>query len=203
MSTFLVRTLPVFGLVAAPVHADQNDPALEELFGRLAATSDREQGRRITGEIWSLWNDVEDSGAGTLLKNGVILMHAGHLPGALALFDRLVDRAPEFAEGWNKRATVLYLLDRNSESMEAIRRTPELEPRHFGALSGAWPHLPRAGPIRGGPDSVREDPRDQSLHARRRGEHRTRPRPRSRQPHLKRDAAPPAVSGADLAPQAA
>lgn len=136
MSTFLARTLLVFGLVAAPVYADQNDPALEELFGRLAVTSDREQGRRITGEIWSLWNDVEDSGAGTLLKNGVILMHAGHLPGALALFDRLVDRAPEFAEGWNKRATVLYLLDRNSESMEAIRRTLELEPRHFGALSG-------------------------------------------------------------------
>lgn len=136
MSTFLVRALLVICFVAGPAHADQNDPALEALFDRLAATSDREQGRRITGEIWSLWNDVDDSGAGTLLRNGVILMHAGHLPGALALFDRLVARAPGFAEGWNKRATVLYLLDRNAESMEAIRRTLELEPRHFGALSG-------------------------------------------------------------------
>jgi tetratricopeptide (TPR) repeat protein len=55
---------------------------------------------------------------------------------ALQLSTQLVDSYPEFAEGWNKRATIHYLLGNNAQSVADIRETVRLEPRHFGAISG-------------------------------------------------------------------
>ena len=67
---------------------------------------------------------------------GVEAMRLRDFDTALDVFNRVVERAPEFAEGWNKRATVHYLQNHLSESVEDIQRTLALEPRHFGALSG-------------------------------------------------------------------
>ncbi|MGE0725130.1 MAG: tetratricopeptide repeat protein [Alphaproteobacteria bacterium] len=69
-------------------------------------------------------------------RRGLAAMESGRLEDALALFDDVVAKAPDFAEGWNKRATVLYLLGRLRESAVDVARTLDLEPRHFGALAG-------------------------------------------------------------------
>ena len=63
-------------------------------------------------------------------------MSENQYPTALAAFDEVVRKAPNFAEGWNARATLHYLMDNYDDSIRDIQHTLSLEPRHFGAISG-------------------------------------------------------------------
>ena len=67
---------------------------------------------------------------------GIAAMNAAAYKVSLRAFDNIVAAAPDFAEGWNKRATVHYLMGNLDASMRDIQQTLSLEPRHFGALSG-------------------------------------------------------------------
>ncbi len=70
------------------------------------------------------------------MQSGIDDMSRRNLPAALEAYHQVVAIAPDFAEGWNKRATVHYLMGNLNQSLKDIARTLELEPRHFGALSG-------------------------------------------------------------------
>ena len=72
-------------------------------------------------------------------------MEQENYPLALDVLDQVVLVKPDFAEGWNKRATVYYLLDDYAASLTDIRRTLALEPRHFGALAGLGMILEHTG----------------------------------------------------------
>ena len=80
--------------------------------------------------------EANDPAADRLMATGVVPMNAGDYDLALRVFQRLAETRPAFAEGWNKRATLLYLLGRYRESVADIARVLALEPRHFGAVSG-------------------------------------------------------------------
>ena len=71
-----------------------------------------------------------------LLIPGSRLMNIGELGKAYELFTKIIATEPDWSEGWNKRATVLYLMNRYQSSLDDIKITLTLEPRHFGALSG-------------------------------------------------------------------
>lgn len=116
--------------------ADQTDPALDGLFARLRATQSQREARALESLVWERWLSTEDDDVRLLLLRGIAFMGRGELDRALAAFDAVVERAPGFAEGWNKRATVHFLLDDYPSSIADIERTLALEPRHFGALSG-------------------------------------------------------------------
>lgn len=122
-------------LVPWPVLADQRDPALAPLFERLKA-ADAVEGPLIEDQIWAIWFRHPDRVVASLLDEGVVLMSRRRWAEALDRFDQIVRLAPDFAEGWNKRATAHYLLGDLERSVLDIQRTLALEPRHFGALAG-------------------------------------------------------------------
>jgi len=131
-----ILVLVVALLTAVAARADQTDPRLAELFADLQAAQEGEPATIIANQIWTIWIASDDTAAGELMAAGIALMSLGRPIEALARFDKLVEIAPQFAEAWNKRATVHYLLDNYQQSVDDIERTLALEPRHFGALSG-------------------------------------------------------------------
>jgi tetratricopeptide (TPR) repeat protein len=135
MRLLAMAALLVLALGGA-AEADQNDPRLAGLFAQLQATRSPAEAHALESLIWDAWLTTDDDDARLLLHQGMAYMAEGELAPALAAFDDVVKRAPEFAEGWNKRATVYFLMDDYQSSVADIERTLALEPRHFGALSG-------------------------------------------------------------------
>jgi len=116
--------------------ADQNAAELPALFEELAQAATAADAQRIESRIWQLWLKAPDKNSGLLLSQIGEAMRHGELELALRLGHQLVDSQPDFAEAWNKRATIYYLLGDASASVLDIRQTLALEPRHFGAISG-------------------------------------------------------------------
>jgi tetratricopeptide (TPR) repeat protein len=134
---FLVLVTACVILAGASAGADQRDDRLPALFKLLKTTDMPDQAQQAEVQIWSIWTrHGDDEKANFLMEQGMGLMGGGHLKEALGVFHKLVASNPEFAEAWNKRATVLYLMERLEESVTDIHETLKLEPNHFGALSG-------------------------------------------------------------------
>ena len=87
--------------------------------------------------IWTLWGRSGDPVIDELYARGLAQMDASALVDALATFDDIVKRQPAFAEGWNKRATVHFLLGHSLQSLRDCDEVLQRNPHHFGALSGA------------------------------------------------------------------
>lgn len=121
---------------AVPTVGAQNDPRLPPLFKALRNAHSAEEAAPIEARIWAIWTVTGDTATDGLMSVGIAAMGAERYDDALRVFDRIVMRQPDFAEGWNKRATVYYLLGEYRKSEADIDRTLALEPRHFGALSG-------------------------------------------------------------------
>jgi tetratricopeptide (TPR) repeat protein len=136
MRWFLALMLVSLCCLAGPARSDQNDPSLPGLFDRLKTTTDPFEARQVEGQIWETWMVCEDPEVNRLMAEGIEAMATVDYPTALKAFDHIVTIAPNFAEGWNKRATVLYLMGDFDRSIQDVDKTLALEPRHFGALSG-------------------------------------------------------------------
>ena len=117
--------------------ADQNDPELDTLFTALKTTANKGTAAQLQQEIWARWTAFEsDERIDQKMQVGLKLMNSGALRDAEYWFGTLAEAAPEFAEAWNKRATVRFMIGDLSGSKRDIARVLQLEPRHFGALSG-------------------------------------------------------------------
>jgi tetratricopeptide (TPR) repeat protein len=132
----LVLALLAVALNRQAAVADQTDTRLDGLFAQLETAESAGAAHPIEAQIWGIWMQSGVDRIDSLMKIGVTALNATDYNGAVEAFSRVVALAPNFAEGWNKRATALYLMGRTTESMQDIDRVMALEPRHFGALSG-------------------------------------------------------------------
>ena len=103
---------------------------------RLGDTDPRVQTAAATA-VWQIWGRSGDPKIDQLFSRGLQQMQASALGDALATFNEIVRRKPAFAEGWNKRATVYFLLGENEKSLKDCDEVFKRNPNHFGALSGA------------------------------------------------------------------
>jgi len=133
--TRLLATL-VVTLASVQVIADQNDERLEDLFADLKSLDDVNAANSIANRIWDIWLQHDDPQASSLMMRGIGQMNSGDLYGALETYDRLIALQPDFAEAWNKRATIYWQLGQFDASLGDIEEVLKLEPYHFGALSG-------------------------------------------------------------------
>ena len=86
--------------------------------------------------LWQVWSRSGDPAVDGLLAIGLEQMNAREGPAAVETFTRVIELKPEFAEGWNKRATVYYLLGEYAKSLADCDEVMKRNPYHFGALSG-------------------------------------------------------------------
>lgn len=109
---------------------------LDELFETLPAIAETGNGERVEREILRRFSRSGSATADLLLSWAVEATEEKDYAQALDLLDQIVVLKPDFAEAWNKRATVYYLMEDFSASLADIRETLAREPRHFGALAG-------------------------------------------------------------------
>jgi tetratricopeptide (TPR) repeat protein len=86
--------------------------------------------------MWEVWSRSGDEEIDHLLLLGSEEMRASHLGSAVEIFTRIIERRPDFAEGWNKRATAYFLLGEHRKSLADCDEVMKRNPYHFGALSG-------------------------------------------------------------------
>lgn len=119
--------------LALPVAAQT--PTLDDLFDALKA-ADAAESQRLEQEIWNEWSKSGSAAMDLLLQRGRDATMAGENEVAIEHLTALTDHAPDFAEGWNARATAYYQAGLYGPAIEDIARTLTLNPRHFAALSG-------------------------------------------------------------------
>jgi predicted Zn-dependent protease len=111
-------------------------PRLDALFRRLAENADDPLAFEIEDEIWEAWTSHPDPDLAARMNLAIAAIAASDHDRGRTILNDLVARAPDYAEAWNKLATLEFLAGRDQDSVAAIARTLELEPRHFGAISG-------------------------------------------------------------------
>ncbi len=122
------------------VSAETRDNKLNNLF-KLLKNSENTESIEIENKIWKIWithpsEDRRGYRLTELLAQGSLLINQRKFNKAYGLFSQIILEDPKWAEAWNKRATVLYMMGNYEQSQNDINEVLKLEKRHFGALSG-------------------------------------------------------------------
>lgn len=106
------------------------------LLDALADSQDGQSADVLARQIQGLWNESGSEAVDLLMRRSTLAVRTRNYLLALDLLDTVIALAPEYAEGWNRRATVHFLRDDYALSIVDVEQVLRLEPRHFGALSG-------------------------------------------------------------------
>ena len=110
---------------------------LNRLFNQLEKVNNQKSAALLETKIWSIWNEHPTNNKLTeRLEFGTELMQYGDYNFALKVFNNIIITDPQWSEAWNKRATLYFLMNDFTNSLNDIEKVLNMEPRHFGALSG-------------------------------------------------------------------
>ena len=129
----LVTAMSVY---SQSVYADQNDPRLNYLFLQLKAAESAATASEHEDKIWRIWLEHPDKRTREVTLIGIAFMNRGEARLAELAFTEALERNPEFAEAWNKRATLRYMVGDLEGSVADCANVLKLEPRHYGAMAG-------------------------------------------------------------------
>jgi Tfp pilus assembly protein PilF len=118
------------------LRTNRKDNRLDSLFKDLERPTPARDPNETMELIWAIWIDHRDAAAAHRMFAAVEAIAAGARDLARPMLDDLVNAYPDWAEAWNKRATLAYMEKRDNDSVADILSTLKLEPRHFGAILG-------------------------------------------------------------------
>ncbi|CAH2406235.1 tetratricopeptide repeat protein [Mesorhizobium ventifaucium] len=135
----------LFGSASLPAQADDavappvattREARLDQLFVDLKRERNEKAAERIAARISHEWSQSGSASIDLMMQWSQKAAEDKKFDVALDFLDQVVTLQPAYAEGWNRRATVHFMMNNFGKSMADIDRTLQLEPRHFGALSG-------------------------------------------------------------------
>ena len=109
---------------------------LDFLFGALKVAPDDDSARHVEARIWAQWSQTSSDTTALLMSRAKTALDAKQVDVALKLLTAVVKLRPDYIEGWNRRATIYYLQNDYTHSLQDIEQVLVREPRHFGALAG-------------------------------------------------------------------
>ena len=120
---------------SSPAAADDSK-ILDRLFAELKAAPDVMTARRLEQEIWKVWTNPADRKLAELMKKALKARRDYDFDRALKILQQVTTGWPDYAEGWNQRATVHFLIEDYENALIYIAETLKREPRHFGSMAG-------------------------------------------------------------------
>lgn len=131
--------MPISSQVPAqqsPTEASERGKTLAALFSGLKTAGGDAEADELVTRIWEVWSRSGRADVDRIVEEGVGYLSIRQFGPAHDRFSEAIEKAPTFAEAWNKRATVLFLMSEHEQPLSDIEKVLALEPRHFGALAG-------------------------------------------------------------------
>lgn len=110
--------------------------SLDQLFAALKNAETEAEGRNIEADIWTVWSASGVRQIDEMMAQAREFMERGLPQAAFDELSEVIDKKPDYVDGWNRRAWVLFTMSRYRDSLQDVERVLALEPRHFGALAG-------------------------------------------------------------------
>lgn len=133
------------GSVFQPMRSDTDQQRLNSLYEDLAKTTDENEAEAVANNILQIWTRSGSDTIDLLTRRAQVAMEASDDETTQDLLDAVVDIAPNFVEGWNRRATYYFTKKDYDRAMADVQRVLALDPQHFGALSGLGAMLEESG----------------------------------------------------------
>lgn len=136
--------------------AKQQAAKRDALFKKLKSAPNEQQARMVEMQIWEHWLRDTDITSRTLVMDAMDTRGTMHFDHAMDLLNTAIKRTPDYAEAWNQRAYLYFLINDYKAALSDIDKALELEPKHFGALAGKARIYMRQGRIRAMEDTLKQ-----------------------------------------------